>query len=76
MSNDAFPDVPLTAVSRIKVPTLLLSGQRSLALHGLIDRQLERLLPDNERIILPNATHEMWSEQPVNRTGIVGERVT
>jgi pimeloyl-ACP methyl ester carboxylesterase len=64
MSKDAFPDVPLTAVSRIKVPTLLLSGQRSLALHGLIDRQLERLLPDNERIILPNATHEMWSEQP------------
>jgi len=64
MSKDAFPDLPFTAVSRIKAPTLLLSGQRSLALAALIDKQLERLLPNNERIILPDATHEMWSDQP------------
>ena len=64
MSKDAFPDLPFTSVRRIKVPTLLLSGQRSLTLHGLIDQQLERLLAHHERIILPNATHEMWNEYP------------
>ncbi len=63
-SRDAFPDVPWDAVKRITAPTLLLSGQRSLALHGIIDRQLEKLLPHNQRIVLANATHEMWSEQP------------
>lgn len=64
LSKDAFPDLPLSAVRRIKAPTLLLSGQRSLALHGVIDRQLESLLPQNERIILAKATHEMWNEYP------------
>jgi pimeloyl-ACP methyl ester carboxylesterase len=63
-SRDAFPDLPFEAVKRIMAPTLLLSGQRSLALHGILDRQLGRLLPHNERIILANATHEMWNEYP------------
>ena len=64
MSKDAFPALPFSAVRRIKAPTLLLSGQRSLALHGVIDSQLERLLPHSERIIVSNATHEMWNEYP------------
>ena len=64
MSKDAFPALPLEAVRRIRAPTLLLSGQRSLTLHGMIDSQLERLLPQKERIILSNATHEMWNEYP------------
>jgi pimeloyl-ACP methyl ester carboxylesterase len=64
MSKDAFPDFPVAAAKRISAPTLLLSGQRSLALHGLIDSQLEALLPHVERIILPDATHEMWNERP------------
>jgi pimeloyl-ACP methyl ester carboxylesterase len=64
MSKDAFPDVPFTSVRQIKAPTLLLSGQRSLTLHGLIDQQLERLLAHHERIVLANATHEMWNEYP------------
>ncbi len=64
MSKDAFPNLPLEAVKRVRTPTLQLSGQRSLALHGLIDTQLAALLPRAERIILPSATHEMWSELP------------
>ena len=64
MSKDAFPTLSLDAVRRIKAPTLLLSGQRSLTLHSVIDSQLERLLPQEERIILANATHEMWNEYP------------
>jgi pimeloyl-ACP methyl ester carboxylesterase len=64
MSKDAFPDFPAAAAKRITAPTLLLSGQRSLALHGLIDSQLASLLPHVERIILPDATHEMWNERP------------
>jgi pimeloyl-ACP methyl ester carboxylesterase len=64
ISKDPFPDLPLSVVRRIRAPTLLLSGQRSLTLHGLIDTQLERLLPRKERIIVTNATHEMWNEYP------------
>lgn len=64
VSKEAFPDLPLSVVRHIQAPTLLLSGQRSLRLHGVIDGQLERLLPQKERIILSNATHEMWNEYP------------
>ena len=63
-STDAFPELPPSAVRRIKAPTLLLGGQRSLALHGVIDKELQRLLPHHERLVLPNATHEMWNEYP------------
>ncbi len=63
-SKDAFPALSMAAVRGIKAPVLLLSGQRSLVLHGLLDEQLRRLLPNSERIILPVATHEMWSEFP------------
>ncbi len=64
MSKDAFPAVPLDAVRSMKAPTLLLSGQRTLELSKVIDPQLERLLPHGERVIIANATHEMWSEYP------------
>jgi len=63
-SRDAFPELPLDAVRRIKAPTLLLSGERSVALHGLLDRQLETLLPNSQRIVMAKATHEMWNEFP------------
>jgi non-heme chloroperoxidase len=63
-SKNAFPDLPPSAVRRVKVPTLLLSGQRSLLLHRMIDSQLEKLLPHGERIIVSKATHEMWNEYP------------
>ena len=64
LSKDAFPVLSPSAVKGVKAPTLLLSGQRSLALHGVIDKELEKLLPQHERIILANATHEMWNEYP------------
>ncbi len=64
MSKDAFPGLPWSAVKGIKAPTLLLSGQRTLELQKVIDKKLEGLLPQVQRIILANATHEMWSEQP------------
>ena len=64
ISKNAFPDLPVAAVKRIRSPTLLLSGQRSLALHGMVDSHLAALLPQVERIILANATHEMWNAQP------------
>ena len=64
MSKDAFPVIPLSAIRDLKIPTLLLSGRRSLKLSNAIDGQLERLLPQGERLILADATHEMWSEYP------------
>jgi pimeloyl-ACP methyl ester carboxylesterase len=63
-SKDAFPNVAASAVKGVKTPVLLLSGERSLALHGVIDRQLEKVLPRCERVVIPDATHQMWGDHP------------
>ena len=63
-SEDAFPALSHEEIKQIKVPTLLLSGEQTLEIHKHVDRELERLLPDCERVIIPNASHEMWAEFP------------
>jgi hypothetical protein len=45
-------------------PALLLSGEKSYPFLGLVDEELERLLPAGRRIVLCGATHRMWYEQP------------
>jgi len=64
MSTDAFRTLTTDDVRQISMPSLLLSGERSLKMHGLIDSKLVKLLPHAERIILSGATHEMWNEYP------------
>lgn len=63
-SDDAIPPLSHEEIKQIKVPTLLLSGERTLEIHKYVDRELERLLPNCERVIIPNASHEMWAEFP------------
>lgn len=63
-STDAFPKISPEDVKKMKVPTLILSGEKTLELHKLIDAELERLLTNKKRVIIPNASHDMWSEYP------------
>lgn len=63
-SRDAFPPVPRSKVKSIKVPVMMLSGGRTLEILKFVDSELEPLLAKGERVVLPNATHEMWVEQP------------
>jgi pimeloyl-ACP methyl ester carboxylesterase len=56
--------MPLAAdqVRQVQVPTLLVSGQRSIGLfHRLTDR-LEELLFDSERVEIPGASHMMHED--------------
>lgn len=63
-SRDAFPILPRADVSKMKVPALMLSGGRTLEILKLVDAELAPLLANGERVVLPNATHDMWNEQP------------
>ncbi len=42
----------------------MLSGGRTLEILKVVDAELEPLLAHGERVILANATHDMWNEQP------------
>lgn len=64
-SVDAFPPLLREDVEKLDIPTLMLSGENTIEALKLIDAELERHLPNVERIIIPEATHGMFIEQPV-----------
>jgi pimeloyl-ACP methyl ester carboxylesterase len=64
MSTTPFPELPRDAVREIAAPALLLSGARTIPLHRLVDDELEHLLPNCERVVIPNASHDLWADQP------------
>jgi pimeloyl-ACP methyl ester carboxylesterase len=63
-SEDPFPSLLRKDVERLAVPVLLISGGDSIQEFKLIDAELERLLPNVNRIILRGASHNMILEQP------------
>lgn len=67
-SKNAFPDLPREQVRKIRIPVLLFSGGRSVEAFKLIAAEIARTLPRGTFVVLPNATHEMWSEYPEELT--------
>lgn len=56
--------LPLDAnqVRRVQAPTLLITGQHSIGLFHCLTDRLEELLPHNERIEIPGASHMMHED--------------
>jgi len=64
LSADAFPEVTRAQVRAIRVPVLMISGGRTFPMLKLTDAALVRELADGRRVIVPDGTHEVCSEQP------------
>lgn len=65
-SGTLFPDITIDDIRRIKVPTLLMSGDKSYPFLGLVDRELERTLPHVRRIHFVDTGHQMWLTHPAD----------
>jgi pimeloyl-ACP methyl ester carboxylesterase len=63
-SRDAFPMLSRDAVASLKVPILLITGEKTLAPLRMINDALNHLLPNAEQVTVPRATHDMWLEDP------------
>lgn len=59
-----FPDLEPRAVRKTTAPVLLLSGAKSYPFLGMITRELVRLLPKNQSIVVSDAGHQMWYQYP------------
>jgi pimeloyl-ACP methyl ester carboxylesterase len=58
-----FPPLSATEVRRIRVPTLLVTGEHSPALlRRTLTRKLASLLPNAEQVEIPNASHLMHEQ--------------
>jgi non-heme chloroperoxidase len=63
-SRDAFPPLSRDAVVRLKLPVLLITGEKTLAPLRMINDALNHLLPNAEQVTVPGATHDMWLQDP------------
>jgi pimeloyl-ACP methyl ester carboxylesterase len=63
-SHDCFPMIDKQRVAQLPMPILLLAGENTGRLNKLVNAELQRLLPQAQRVTIPDTTHEMWSEQP------------
>lgn len=65
MLGAGFPPLRAADVRSIRTPTMLVAGQRSPALmRSTLMGELERLLPNVERVEIPEAAHLMHEENP------------
>jgi non-heme chloroperoxidase len=65
VSEDAYPMVNYEKVRNLNIPVLLMSGSRSTGnMNDLIDGHLARLIPDSHRVLIGEAGHEMFMDNP------------
>lgn len=64
-SDDAFPYVDPDKLKTLRLPVLLLSGEKNQGrFFELIERRLTKLLPDIHQSVIKNAGHEMFLDNP------------
>ncbi len=64
LSTELFPAPSREAIASLRQPVLMLSGELTRPTHVLVDAELQRLLPNVRRIVVPRATHDVWVDQP------------
>jgi pimeloyl-ACP methyl ester carboxylesterase len=58
------PQVSSREVSSISAPTLLVTGERSPITYHLLIDELARCLPHSEKLVVENASHGMYFQNP------------
>jgi pimeloyl-ACP methyl ester carboxylesterase len=57
MSSDPFPRVKRSKLKRLKVPTLIVTGEHTVEIHNLVNKQLAILLPLADEVVIPHSGH-------------------
>ena len=65
------PQVTCDDLKKIKVPTLLLEGDKSISFFSLINDELYRCLTNREKAVLSNTSHGLELENPAEFNKIV-----
>jgi pimeloyl-ACP methyl ester carboxylesterase len=64
LSKDHSPDITREKVRRLRIPILIVSGENTFPMAKLIVKELERVLPGADRIVIPNAGHGSPRQNP------------
>lgn len=64
LSAEPFPRISKDKLRRLKVPTLIVTGENTVKIHKLVDQELARLLPNAKEVTIPKAGHGSPRENP------------
>lgn len=64
ISEEPWPWLSAEDVAGLRIPSLMLSADRTVPLHHFVDDLLARTLRHVERVRIPGASHDMWADQP------------
>jgi len=63
-SSDPFPKISKDKLRRLKIPTLIITGENTVKIHKFVNEELARLLPNAKEVIVPKAGHGSPRENP------------
>jgi pimeloyl-ACP methyl ester carboxylesterase len=71
LSSEAYPALDLQALAALEIPTLLLRGERTQAIHRAVSSALAALMPQTRTIEVPSAGHGVHRDNPVLFNAVV-----
>lgn len=71
LSKNLFPPISCDDLKKIKTPTMIMTGERTLLMFKAINEQLDKCLTNKEKVILTNASHGLETENPSDFNKIV-----
>jgi pimeloyl-ACP methyl ester carboxylesterase len=65
LSTDPFPKLTKAEIKRLRIPTLIITGEATITIHKLVNEELARLLPHAASALIPKAGHASIRENPL-----------
>jgi pimeloyl-ACP methyl ester carboxylesterase len=70
-SDNPYPDISRQDLARLRVPVLVITGEKTVEIHRRINEELSRLIPRARSAMIPNAGHGSPRENPQAFTEVV-----
>ena len=75
-SSDPYPDISRTSLRGLRMPVLVITGERTIEIHRRIDEELSRIIPRARSATIPAAGHGSPRENPRAFTEVVEHFLT
>jgi non-heme chloroperoxidase len=73
LSSDPYPDISRASLRGLRMPVLVITGEKTIAIHRRIDEDLSRLIPRARSATIPVAGHGSPRENPQAFTEVVDD---
>jgi pimeloyl-ACP methyl ester carboxylesterase len=65
LSSNPFPNLSKDELSKLRVPVLIVTGERTIKIHKLVNEELSRVIPNVEKVTISGAGHGSPRENPL-----------